>query len=333
MTIGRRFLIVDDDVVDQAYLARLLAAIGAPADGIKRASDGASGLSALQSHQFDCVLLDVSLPDMSGLDFLTNVVVDDDRKFAIVVVTGQGNEAVAVEAMKRGAHDYIVKGQLNEPTLRQSLTNAINLAGLQRRLASSLRDLTTSNLALKQEAAIREAAESDLRAAKEAAEQANQAKTRFVAMVTHELRTPLNGILGYAQLLTLEGGLSARQQTHVAAMTDAGRHLLEMIERVLDFASIESAEMKLHPVRTSVRETTDGCVAFISPLAASRGLTLRVEHATDAPSEIVADPARLRQVMLNLLGNAVKYTDTRHFRSLPLAFVPGFRTAGGLRVR
>ncbi len=276
MTIGYRFLIVDDDVVDQAYLVRLLIELGAPADGIEMASNGASGLKLLHASQFDCVLLDVSLPDMTGLDFLTDVRVDDERKSAIVVVTGQGNEAVAVEAMKRGAHDYLVKGQLNETTLRQSLSNAINLAGLQRRLAVSLRELTTSNLALKQEAATREAAETDLRTAKEAAEQANQAKTRFVAMVTHELRTPLNGILGYAQLLSIEGGLSARQQSHVAAMTDAGRHLLEMIERVLDFASIKSAQMKLNPARTSVRDITDGCIAFITPLAAARSLTLRV---------------------------------------------------------
>ena len=110
---------------------------------------------------------------------------------------------------------------------------------LRQRLARSLRDLTAANVALEQEVVIRKAAEAELRAAKEAAEQADQAKTRFVAMVTHELRTPLNGILGYAQLLRIEGGLSTRQDARVGAMMQAGQHLLEMIERVLDFASIE----------------------------------------------------------------------------------------------
>ena len=309
MSAGHRFLVVDDDLVDQAHLTRLLAVLGADADKVKRAANGAAGLAALQADQFDYVLLDLSLPDMTGLDFLSAVDAGGEPKCAVVVVTGQGNEAVAVEAMRRGAHDYLVKGQLNEVTLRQSLANATNLAELRRRLAASLRDLTVSNLALKQEAAIRQSAETELRAAKEAAEQANEAKTRFVAMVTHELRTPLNGILGYAQLLEMEEELSPRQRGHVAAMTAAGKHLLEMIERVLDFASIEAAQLQLNPGITSVRDLTNGCIAFISPLAAARGLQLRVVHTPGTPSEIVADSARLRQVMLNLLGNAVKYTN------------------------
>jgi signal transduction histidine kinase len=323
-----RLLIVDDDAIDRRLYCKSLAQHGPDTCHIQQAVDGAAGLAALRADQFDCVLLDFNLPDMTGLKFLAAAAVDGELPCAVVLVTGQGNEAIAVEAMKRGVQDYLVKDQVNASSLWRTLTQAVTQAELKQRLAASLRDLTASHLALEQEVATRKSGEVELRAAKDAAEQGSQAKTRFVAMVTHELRTPLNGILGYAQLLRIEGGLSNRQDAHVGAMMQAGRHLLEMIERVLDFASIETARMELHPAEVSVRDLTEGCIAFVSPMATERVLSLRVVYSHDAPRQIVADPARLRQVLLNLLGNAVKYTDAG---GVELRLLAG-ASPGGLRV-
>jgi signal transduction histidine kinase len=323
-----RLLIVDDDAVDRRLYGKLLAQLGPDTCNIQQAADGAAGLAALRSEKFDCVLLDFKLPDMTGLEFLAVATIDDELPCAVVLITGQGSESIAVQAMKRGVRDYLVKDQVNAASLWRTMTQAVTQTELKQRLAASLSDLTAANLALEQEVATRKAAEAEMRAAKDIAEHANQAKTRFVAMVTHELRTPLNGILGYAQLLRIEAGLSARQDAHVGAMMQAGRHLLEMIERVLDFASIESDRMELHPERISVNDLTEGCIAFISPIATERALILRVVNAHDAPRQIVADPARLRQVLLNLLGNAVKYTDAG---SVELRVLAG-ASPGGLRM-
>jgi hypothetical protein len=323
-----RLLIVDDDAVDRRLYCKSLAQPGPDTFDIRQAGNGAAGLAALRADQFDCLLLDFNLPDMTGLKFLTDASVDGELPCAVVLVTGQGNEAIAVEAMKRGVQDYLVKDQVNESSLWRSLTQAVTQAELKQRLAVSLRELTASNLALEQEVITRKAREAELRSAKDAAEQGSQAKTRFVAMVTHELRTPLNGILGYAQLLRIEGGISTRQDAHVGAMMQAGRHLLDMIERVLDFASIETGRMELHPAQVQVHDLTEGCIAFISPMATERALSLRVVHSHDAPRQIVADPARLRQVLLNLLGNAVKYTDAG---GIELRLLAG-ASPGGLRV-
>src|SRR6201999_3714764 len=153
---------------------------------------------------------------------------------AFVLITGHGNEAIAVDAMKLRVQDYLVKDHVNEGRLWRAIVRAVSQRELRLRLADSMRALTAANASLEQEVAARKATEAEWRAAKEAAEQADQAKTRFVAMVTHELRTPLNGILGYAQLLRLEGELSARQNARVAAMIQSGQHLFDMVERVLD---------------------------------------------------------------------------------------------------
>ena len=105
---------------------------------------------------------------------------------------------------------------------------------------------------------IRQGAEAALLAAKEAAEQANQTKSRFLTSITHELRTPLHGILGYAELLSLEGGLNQTQSDRVAAMIAAGEHLLGMINAVLDVSQIEAGRLELYPVEIDPGRSGEG---------------------------------------------------------------------------
>ena len=303
-----RLLIVDDDETDRRLYGWLLARQAPGQFEVHHAVDGAAGIAALRAETYDCVLLDFSLPDLTGLEFLADVIANGELPAAFVLITGHGNEAIAVDAMKLGVQDYLVKDHVNEGRLWRAIVRAVSQRELRQRLANSMRALTEANASLEQEVAAHRATEAELRAAKEAAERADQAKTRFVTMVTHELRTPLNGILGYAQLLRFEGGLTAGQNARVGAMMQAGPHLFGMVERVLDFASIESGRVTLHPVSLSVRDLTEACIASVGPLADERGLSLHLVCSHDAPKRIVADPARLRQVLLNLLGNAVKFT-------------------------
>ena len=144
--------------------------------------------------------------------------------------------------------------------------------------------------------------------ARELAEQANRAKSRFLASMSHELRTPLNGILGYAQLLRLDGGLNTAQASRVDAMLGAGQHLLQMINRVLDLSEIEAEHVVLETTAVDLRHLANACIDLLRPAAAAKGLALRVEIAAEVPPLITIDPTRLRQILLNLLGNAVKFT-------------------------
>jgi PAS domain S-box-containing protein len=146
--------------------------------------------------------------------------------------------------------------------------------------------------------------------ARDVAERANRAKSRFLAGMSHELRTPLNGILGYAQLLGLEGGLNPKQTMRVDAMLTAGQHLLQMIHCVLDLSEIENERVELQIEPVTLRQIGDACLDLIRPAAETKGLSLAFAVEPDVPLSTMADPARLRQVLLNLLGNAVKFTHT-----------------------
>ena len=147
------------------------------------------------------------------------------------------------------------------------------------------------------------------RAARHAAEAANRAKSQFLADMSHELRTPLNAVLGYAQLLTMDGGLSARQARGLDTIHKSGQHLLELINDILDLARIEAGRTELNPEAVNLRELLQTVVNLMRVKADEKRLAFVFEAGAGLPGAVMADERRLRQVLLNLLGNAIKFTD------------------------
>ncbi len=142
----------------------------------------------------------------------------------------------------------------------------------------------------------------------ERAEAANQAKSRFLAYTSHEVRTPLNGILGMAELL-LSTPLDAEQQTYVAAIRSSGSALASLIDEILDFSKIEAGKIELLDQPFDVTRLVEGVVELLAPRAQAKSLTIAATLTADVPSRVCGDPMRLRQILLNLAGNAVKFTE------------------------
>ncbi|MBR9866665.1 MAG: hypothetical protein GYB20_13935 [Oceanospirillales bacterium] len=149
----------------------------------------------------------------------------------------------------------------------------------------------------------------ELAEALERAEHASQAKTRFLSSVSHELRTPLNAILGFGQLLEMEQEIMTEYQNeHVGEILTAGRHLLTLINDMLDLAKIESGRVDMCIQNTSLTEVLNQSISLISGAAKKRNLQL-INHINAKPHMVKADFSRLKQIMLNLLSNAVKYSE------------------------
>ncbi len=149
----------------------------------------------------------------------------------------------------------------------------------------------------------------ELLTAKREAESANKAKSEFLANMSHELRTPLNGILGYAQILQRSSSLSTKDQKGIQVMHQCGQHLLTLIEDLLDLSKIEAQRMELHPEPFHFPDFLTGVTELCKLKAQQKGIDLITEFAPNLPLGMHADQHRLRQILINILGNAVKFTD------------------------
>jgi signal transduction histidine kinase/CheY-like chemotaxis protein len=171
-------------------------------------------------------------------------------------------------------------------------------------VAAGNRRLTQAITELRRSDAERMQVEDELRAARGEADRANKAKTDFVAHMSHELRTPLTAILGFAQLLELDE-LSEDHRSSVTHILQAGRHLLDLINEILDISRMERGQLTISPEPVAVGELLDEVTAEVTPLAAAREISFERRAWTEA--HVVADRQRLRQVIINLLSNAMKY--------------------------
>jgi len=295
-------LIIDDDRALVKTLADILTLKGF---GIKAATHGLEGLAAMGEDPANLALVDIGLPDISGIDVLKRIKADYPST-EVIILTGNATLDSAIEATNRGAFSFLVK-----PYDIEQLTLQIRRAIEKQQTEDAIRKL---NAELEQRVAERtrelELRRQEAEAARLEADIANRAKSDFLANVSHELRTPLNSVIGFSQVLLdrMAGPLNSRQQGYVDNIVFSGERLLELISNILDFATAETGRMELELSRFSLRQLLEGSTAMIREKAVQHGVMLFLEIIPESDLEIEADARIMKQVMSNLLSNAVKFS-------------------------
>ncbi len=279
MTDIVRVLLLEDDPADARLVERMLRRISAASFNVEIAGRLAQAVQRLEQGGIDVVLADLSLPDSAGLSTLTALTVAAPD-LPVVVLTGNDDDSQAIEALKHGAQDYLVKGSGDGLMLARVVRYAIE----------------------------RKATERALKEARDRAELAAHAKSVFLATVGHEVRTPLNGILGMARLL-LDTPLDVKQRTFAETVVSSGELLLGLVNDILDFSRLEADGLTLEAVPFDVSDLMDELRLMMAPRAAEKGLILGCRLDPAVPPFVAGDPLRLRQILLNLVGNAIKFTE------------------------
>lgn len=304
-----RILVVDDDELDRRTVYLALTQAGVKIEW-SEVSDAKTAISILRNTTYDCVFLDDRLPDQDGLSLIKKLRASE-IKVPLVVITDQGDEHIVVELMKAGATDYLVKSRLSSITLTQVLRHAMRINQIEMQAALAHQHLKESHEQLLRKNQELEKQRQQIQLQNLKLLEVSQLKSQFLATMSHELRTPMNAIIGFAQILLRPkfGKLTYQQADMVERILNNGKHLLMLVNEVLDFAKLEEGRLALQPELFDLAKVTNTAVGEMRSLAEAKKLSL-VLTIDIANTIVFNDPVRVKQILLNLLSNAIKFTES-----------------------
>ncbi|MBW4508962.1 MAG: response regulator [Scytonematopsis contorta HA4267-MV1] len=302
-------LVVDDDEVDRMLLIRSLKAAGLNIH-LTEVTNFDEVIVTLAETKFDCIFIDDCLPGKDGLTLIKEIR-GLNITSPLIVLTGQGDEQIAVDIMKAGAYDYIPKSKITPDRLGLVTRNAIKFyqANTEATLANQ-RLQESYDLLVKQNHQL-EAQQRQIQLQNWQLKKASQLKSQFLSMMSHELKTPLNAIIGFSQMLLRpsKGILNQQQSKMVETILRNGKQLLTMLNEILDLSEIEAGNAKLKPDFFDLTQVINNVVEEIYPQAIAKNINLFTDiHLKN--SKVFNDSRRLRQVLIHLLSNAIKFTDS-----------------------
>ena len=288
-----RVLIADDDEDDYILTRDLLQRVGRQRVHLDWTPSYEAALQAIELNQHDVYLFDYHLGHSDGLALMREALARG-CKAPIILLTGNDDLETDLQAMKAGAADYLVKGHLDARLLERSIRYAVERKRAQEELLQYAHEIERKNR--------------DLAQAVQVSQEATKLKSQFLANVSHEIRTPMNGVLGMTELL-LESELTEEQRDYAETAYRSAEALLDIIDSILDLSKIEAGKLQLEALDFSPAEVLDDVLKLVSGRARSKGLTVTADVGDEAHGQLRGDPVRLRQVLLNLVANAVKFTE------------------------
>ena len=324
-------LLVDDDEVDRLTVRRALKKAVFPGC-LTEARNGEEALSIIQNKQsnlvnfsatnnssqvvnpnlniFDLILLDYRLPDIDGLHLIAEIKALK-LDLPLIVLTGQGDEEIAVEIMKAGAADYLAKSKIEPNNLVKAIKNAIRIHKAEQAVELANKRIRASNELLVQKNQELEKQQQQIKLQNIQLQESYNLKSEFLATMSHELRTPMNAIMGFSQLLLRQypDPLSEHQQNLVRRIFNNSKNLLEMINEMLDFSKIEAGKLELNLQKFDLNYLIKLTVEELRSLAVQKQLDLVTEIELEDPF-LIQDSNFIKRTIVNLVSNAIKFTES-----------------------
>lgn len=254
-----KLLLVDDDEVDRMAICRALSRSSMSVD-VTEVTHAQQAIDYLRQWDYDCVFLDYRLPEQDGLSLIQQLR-SEGVVIPLVVLTGQGDEQIAVDLMKAGASDYLVKTRVSPDRLSLLLRNALRVYAAEQREAQALARLQETNSLLKRQNEELERQRRHIEDQNLKLLEAYRVKSEFLATMSHELRTPLNAILGFSQILESQskGDLTPHQAEMVKRIFTNGKNLLNLVNDILDLSKLEAHRLTLTPTTVNLHGLVRGC--------------------------------------------------------------------------